>query len=191
MRIYVPPLYALTGENSCKWAGWFEAHHQSWAKPPSDFDSTSWMLDHTSLVDNEREALERIGYNVYIESQNLFRLRGQTASIVGKPDLIGEKYHEILISDAKTGSPSPSHQAQVRIYQYAVPRTFQQLQGKDTRGQVRYPDSYAGSPASAVNPEFVGNMGALIRRLAADESARRAPTPGIPVLRHQQGRLPR
>ena len=95
------------------------------------------MLEHTSLVNNEREALERIGYNVYIESQNFFRLKGQTATIVGKPDLIGEKYHEILISDAKTGSPSPSHQAQVRIYQYAVPRTFQQLQGKDTRDQVR------------------------------------------------------
>ena len=111
------------------------------------------------LVDNEREALEHIGYNVYIESQNLFRLRSQTATIVGKPDLIGDKYHEILISDAKAGSPSPSHQAQVCIYQYAVPRTFQQLQGKDTRGQVRYPDSYVGSPASVVNPEFVGNMG--------------------------------
>ena len=138
-----------------------------------------YQLDARSHLTSRqrREALERIGYNVYIESQNLFRLRGQTASIVGKPDLIGEKYHEIFISDAKTGSPSPSHQAQVRIYQYAVPRTFQHLQGKDTRGQVRYPDSYAGSPASAVNPEFVGNMGALIRRLAADESARRAPSP--------------
>ena len=182
----------LTGENSCEWAGWFRANHQGWTKPPSDFDSATWMLEHTALVNRERESLENIGYDVYTENQNLFRLRGQTATIAGKPDLIGEKHHEILISDAKTGRPSPSHGAQLRIYQYAVPKALQHFQGKDARGQVRYPDSYVGSPASAVNCEFIGNMGALIRRLAADEPARRGlQSPGMQVLRHQQGRLPR
>ena len=166
----------LTGENSCEWADWFKAHHQNWTKPPSDFDSTSWMLEHTALLNQERDNLERIGYDVYTENQNLFRLRGQTASIAGRPDLIGEKHHEILISDAKTGRPSPSHAAQVRIYQYAVPKALQQYQGKDARGQVRYPDSYVGSPASAVSAEFVGNMSALIRRLADDTPARRVPS---------------
>ena len=33
-----------------------------------------------------------------------------------------------------------------------------------------------GSPASAVSPEFIANMGALIRRLASDEPARRVPS---------------
>ena len=168
----------LTGENSCEWAGWFKAHHRSWAKPPSDFDSTTWMLRHTALVNKERDSLENIGYDVYIENQNLFRLRGATATIGGKPDLIGEKYHEILISDAKTGWPSPSHQTQIRIYQYAVPKALPQFQGRDARGQVRYPDSFVGSPVSAVSPEFVGNMGALIRCLAADTPARRVPSAG-------------
>ena len=136
------------------------------------------MLEHTALVNRERESLERIGYEVYTENQNLFRLRGATATatIAGKPDMIGEKHHELLISDAKTGRPSPSHQAQVRIYQYAVPRALPQFRSKDARGQVRYPDSYVGSPASAVSPEFIANMGALIRRLAADEPARRVPS---------------
>ena len=166
----------LTGENSCEWAGWFKAHQQGWTKPPSDFDSATWMLEHTALVNRERESLERIGYEVSTENQNLFRLRGATATIAGKPDLIGEKHHELLISDAKTGRPSPSHQAQVRIYQYAVPRALPQFEGKDARGQVRYPDSYVGSPASAVSPEFIANMGALIRRLASDTPARRVPS---------------
>ena len=134
------------------------------------------MLEHTALVNRERKSLERIGYEVYTENQNLFRLRDATATIAGKPDFIGEKHHELFISDAKTGRPSPSHQAQVRIYQYAVPRALPQFPGKDARGQVRYHDSYVGSPASAVNPEFIANMGALIRRLAADEPARRVPS---------------
>ena len=38
----------LTGENSCEWAAWFKAHYQNWQKQPSDFDSTGWMLQHTS-----------------------------------------------------------------------------------------------------------------------------------------------
>ena len=105
----------LTGEISCEWDGWFKAHHQGWIKPPSDFDSATWMLEHTALVNRERESLKRIGYDVYTEKQNLFRLRGATATVAGKPDLIGEKHHELLICDAKTGRPSPSHQAQVRI----------------------------------------------------------------------------
>ena len=166
----------LTGENACEWAGWFRSHHQNWTKPPSNFDSATWMLEHTALVNRERDSLERIGYDVYTENQNLFRLRGATATIAGKPDLIAEKHHEILISDAKTGRPSPSHAAQVRIYQYAVPKTLLQFDGKPARGQVRYPNSYVGSPASAVSPEFIGNMGALIRRLAADDPARRIPS---------------
>ena len=92
----------LTGENFCEWAGWFKAHHRNWQKPPSDFDSTAWMLEHTALVNTERDGLERTGYDVYTENQNLFRLKGATATIAGKPDLIGEKTNEILISDAKT-----------------------------------------------------------------------------------------
>ena len=166
----------LTGENSCEWAGWFKAHHHNWIKPPSDFDSTKWMLEHTALVNEEREALERIGYAVYTENQNLFRLMGKTATIAGKPDLIGEKNHQLLIADAKTGKPSPSHGAQVRIYQYAVPKALPQFKGTYPHGQVRYPTSYVGSPASAVNLEFVGNLGALIRRLADDAPARRVPS---------------
>ena len=39
----------LTGENSCEWADWFKAHHQGWTKPPSDFDSATWMLEHTPI----------------------------------------------------------------------------------------------------------------------------------------------
>ena len=166
----------LTGENSCEWAGWFKAHHRSWQKPPSDFDSTKWMVDHTALVNRERDSLERIGYQVSTENQNLFRLRGTTATLSGKPDLIGEKSHEILIADAKTGSPSPSHRAQVQIYQYAVPKALLQFQGKPARGQVRYQESYVGNPASSVTPEFVSNMSGQIRRLADDVPARRVPS---------------
>ena len=166
----------LTGDASCEWAGWFKAHHENWAKPPSDFDSSAWMLEHTALVNQERESRERLGYTVTTENQNLFRLRGSSATIAGKPDLIAERNHEVVIIDVKTGRVSPAHRAQVMIYQYAVPKVLEQFRGRRVSGHVRYPASHVAAPASAVNREFVGNLGALIRRLAAETPARRVPS---------------
>ena len=103
--------------------------------------------------------------------------RGSTATIAGKPDLIGEKTHEILISDAKTGKsqplpPGPGPDLPVRNPKGApkVSKTSR------ARGQVRYPDCHVGSPASSVTPDFVANFSSLIRRLAADVPARRVPS---------------
>ena len=68
----------LTGENSCEWAIWFKAHHQSWERVPSDFDQAKWMLDHTALL-NERIANWTVGGDdVDIEAQNPFELHGRT-----------------------------------------------------------------------------------------------------------------
>ena len=166
----------LTGDASCEWAGWFKAHHQDWTKPPSDFDSATWMLEHTALVNEERESRERLGYTVTTENQNLFRLRGSSATIAGKPDLVAEKSHEVVSIDVKTGRVSPAHRAQVMIYQYAVPKVLEQYQGKRVSGHVRYPTSHAAAPASAVSREFVANLSALIRRLADETPARRVPS---------------
>ena len=41
--------------------------------------STQRMLDHTALVNEARESREKLGYMVYTEDQNSFRLRGLRA----------------------------------------------------------------------------------------------------------------
>ena len=78
----------LAGEAHCQWAGWFRAHYQDWTTQPSDFDNAKWMLNHTALVNRERESRESLGYTVHVENQNYFRLRGQYATLAGKPDLM-------------------------------------------------------------------------------------------------------
>ena len=70
----------LTGENSCEWAIWFKAHHQNWAKVPSDFNQAEWMLNHTSLLNEKKSQWEARRQKVYVEGQNSFRLRGQSAT---------------------------------------------------------------------------------------------------------------
>ena len=137
----------LAGENHCEWAGWFRANHQDWTKPPSDFNSTQWMLDHTELVTKARESREALGYEVFTENQNSFRLRGKYATLAGKPDLIAVKGSDAVIIDAKTGRPSPHHTVQVMTYMYAVPKALPEYQGWTFRGHVIYPDGNVQIPA--------------------------------------------
>lgn len=166
----------LAGDAHCQWAGWFRAHYRDWTKPPSDFDNAKWMLDHTALVNKERESRESLGYTVNVENQNSFRLRGRYATLAGKPDLIAVKNSDAVIIDAKTGRASPHHAAQVMVYQYAVPKALEQYRGMEFTGHVAYTESNVEIPTSRIDTNFVNNLGSLIRRLAAHTPTRRVPS---------------
>ena len=166
----------LTGENSCEWAIWFKAHHQSWERVPSTFDQAKWMLDHAALL-NERIANWTVGgHDVDIEAQNRFELRGKTATLAGRPDIIARREDHAVIVDAKTGHDGPSHAVQVMIYLYAIPRALERYRGAKLRGQVTYRDHTVRISAEAVDDQFIQNLGALIRRISSDEPARRVPS---------------
>ena len=134
------------------------------------------MLDHTELVSRERESRESLGYEVFSENQNSFRLRGQYATLAGKPDLIAIKDRDAVVIDAKTGRPSPHHAVQVMIYQYAVPRALEEYRRMEFRGHVIYPDSNVAVPVSGVDRKFIDRLGNLIRRLADETPGRRVPS---------------
>ena len=105
----------LTGENSCEWAVWFKAHYRHWARPPSDFDQAQWLLDHTALLNRQRQEWEGDGHRVYVEGQNAFRLRAKTATLAGRPDLVVLDDTDATIIDVKTGQEKPWHRVQVMI----------------------------------------------------------------------------
>ena len=166
----------LTGENSCEWALWFKARYQDWARVPSDFNQAQWLLDHTALINERIRNWEVGGFEVDVEAQNRFELRGRIATLAGRPDIIGHREDEAVIVDAKTGHESPSHVVQLMIYLYAIPRALERYRKAKLRGQVTYRDHTVRIPAEAVDDQFVQNLGALIRRLSADEPARRVPS---------------
>ena len=116
----------LTGENSCEWAAWFKVHHQDWTRTPSEFNQTEWMLNHTALLNKRKANWKHGGFDVNIEGQNSFELRGRSTTLAGKPDLVARKADGAVIIDAKTGQESPSHVVQVMIYLYAIPRALEQ-----------------------------------------------------------------
>lgn len=167
----------LTGENSCEWAIWFKANYQDWTKQPSDFDQAQWLLEHTALLNERRANWEVGGYGVDVEAQNRFELRGTTATLAGRPDIIAHRGDDGVIVDAKTGHDSPSHAVQVMIYLYAVPKALRRYREIKLSGQVTYRDHTVRVPSEAVDENFVRNLGALIRRISADEPARRVPSP--------------
>ena len=145
---------------------------------PSDFDQTGWLLNHTALLNEQRERWELQGYSVLTEGQTSFNLRGSSAVLAGKPDLVAKRRDQITVIDAKTGRPSPAHTAQVLIYMYALPRALERYKGLSIAGQVAYPDHVVDIPADAVDGNFVENLGGLIRRLASQMPTRQVASPG-------------
>lgn len=168
----------LAGENSCEWSAWFRANHEghSWDKVPGTFDATEWQLNHTALLNEVRDKMEQDGKVVFTESQNSFTLRGRTATLGGKPDLITVSGTQGIIVDAKTGQPSPSHHIQVMLYMYAIPKALGQYHGIAFDGQIVYPDHEEHVPNHAVSQTFVDNFSRLIQRLASQEPARKVPS---------------
>ena len=105
----------LTGENSCEWAVWFNAHYQDWTRTPSEFNQAEWMLNHTALLNKRKANWKHGGFDVNIEGQNSFQLQGRSATLAGQPDLITQRDGQAVIVDVKTGQDSASHVVQVMI----------------------------------------------------------------------------
>ena len=166
----------LTGENSCEWAVWFKAHHQDWTRTPSEFNQAEWMLNRTSLLNEQKTQWEARGQHVYVEGQNSFRLRGQSATLAGRPDLIVVQNDDALIIDVKAGQKQPSHYVLIMIYIYALPRALPQYQHAKLAGEVIYPTQTVRVPRGSLHTQFKKDLGALIRRIAADEPATRVPS---------------
>ena len=166
----------LTGENSCEWAVWFKAHHQDWTRTPSEFNQAEWMLNRTSLLNERKTQWEARGQDVYVEGQNSFHLRGQSATLAGRPDLIVVRNHDALIIDVKAGQKQRSHYVQIMIYIYALPRALPQYQHAKLSGEVIYPTRTVRVPMGGLHTQFIKDLGALIRRIAADEPAARVPS---------------
>ena len=59
-------------------------------------------------VERAAPAVGSRGYTVSTEGQNSFNLRGRSAVLAGKPDLVARRGDEVVVVDAKTGKPGPA-----------------------------------------------------------------------------------
>ena len=130
----------LAGERSCEWEAWFKAHYEGYAKAPQHGDLAAWKVRHTEMVRKRAEELRAEGYEVFIEDQNKFTLRGHSATLQGKPDIVGVKDDDFLVVDCKGGKKLDSDQMQVLIYMMVLPLTHAACLGKAVRGELEYQD---------------------------------------------------
>lgn len=115
----------LVGENVCMWSAWFRSHFDDYEKADSDFDTMGWNVVHTGCAMDLADRLEAEGCEVFIENQNYFRqTSAESGSVVSdKPDVIAlHPDGRATVYDVKTGRERGSHQSQVKLYTYLLPR---------------------------------------------------------------------
>ena len=157
----------LTGERSCEWAIWFKAHHQGWNRKPSDFNQADWLARHTALLNEQRDQWTHSGYDVRLENQNAFRLRGQSAILAGKPDLLVLNNDRILIVDVKGGQEQPWYRYQVMIYMYALPKAMPEYRDAKFSGEIVYNDHTHRVPQGGIDQGFIRNLGSSLTSAAS------------------------
>ena len=135
------------------------------------------MLNHTALLNEQKALWEANGYEVRVERQNSFQLRGRTATLAGQPDIIVNRGSDALIIDVKSGGEQPSHTVQVMTYQWALPKALTRYSYAKLAGEVVYPDRVARVPRGALPGQFIDNLGSTIRRIAAATPPKRVPSP--------------
>ena len=176
----------LTGESNCEWAIWFKARHQGWNRKPSDFNQADWLARHTALLNEHRDRWIQSGYEIRVENQNAFQLRGHSAILAGKPDLLVLNKNRILVIDFKTGQELPWHKFQVMTYMYALPKAMPEYRDFKFAGEIVYPNQTQRVPQGGIDQGFVRDLSTLIRRVAAPEPPSAASATSRPPTGHKR-----
>ena len=184
----------LSGESSCEWASWFKAQHEgwSWSRMPSDFDQAGWLMNHTSLLNQQRQRWEAQGYTVLTEGQNSFNLRGSSAVLAGKPDLVARAQgpghrHRREDGPSQSGPRNPGAAIHVRPPSRigALPGAEHRRTGSLPRPRSRHPDRGGRREVRREpgRPHAASGLG--------DAGQAHSQPRGVPVLRDHPGGLPR
>ena len=161
--------------HACEWAVWFKIHHQDRIASPSCNDPDA-DPEHAALVDQQTKEWAERGYDVTIDADNAFLLRGRNAVLVGAPELIVSRDEHTLIVSGPTGPPLRSHGTLVRIYMYALRRAQGPYRGIVLPGELVYQDRTQQVPRGGGDQGLIRDLGDLISRVTADEPAVRVPS---------------
>jgi hypothetical protein len=172
----------LAGDDACVWASWFRSHFK-FDKVERGFDLAAWKGMHTEMVTARRAELEADGWMVTVEDQNHFRLKGASALLSGKPDLVATKGQDVLVVDCKSGQPRDADFFQVLVYLFALPLVWaQHYPERFTAGPLRWCGEVAYRThrrtiaAEECSRDQVARITTLVRTLGADTPPPRVPS---------------
>lgn len=131
----------LAGEERCWWKSWYKALHFYEKKVDPDRESflAGWTKTHDAMVEKRAARMKSDGWLVRVEDEGEFTLEGKSATLAGKPDIVGIRDGQALVIDAKAGKKRKSDHWQVLIYLFALPLAW--LKGHSSlHGEVQYQD---------------------------------------------------
>jgi len=152
----------LSGDRHCLWSAWYRAHFKDYERRPTSFDLAAWTATHAEMVRTRADALRAEGYEVYVEDQNKFCLRGRAATLGGVPDLVALKDapdggREALVVDCKSGRQRNSDFFQVLTYMLVLPLTHPALRDATGPGATRTSSGATGSGATWTSSGATGS----------------------------------
>jgi hypothetical protein len=177
----------LAGEDSCAYAPWFKAHFK-FTKVERGFDFAGWKAGHAAMVAARVTELVADGWTVTVEDQNEFKLKGRTALLSGKADIVARRANEMLVVDCKGGNQKDSDWWQVALYLVALPRVWRE----DThpllaivdpgpgpltwRGEVCYADHRVDIVPAEVNGDRQERIFAQLREVGGETAPHKVPS---------------
>ena len=60
--------------------------YNNWAKVPSEFNQTEWLLRPPALLNEVRSYWQMQGHSISVDDRNSFRLRRSSTILAGKPN---------------------------------------------------------------------------------------------------------
>ena len=164
----------LSGDDHCWYKLWLQSMYRIDKVPQTPEDTARMrghMARHEAIATRRAEELRAQGYVVKTEDDTAFKVEGRSADLTGKCDIVAMKDGQALVVDAKGGKPRDSDHWQVRVYLWALPRTW--LQGHDLRGEVQY--ATEAVPVRGLEPGDATAIGEAMRRTTSPEAP--APIP--------------
>ncbi len=166
----------MAGETQCSWSSWKKTHFNGLNKVPSNFDQSTWVLNHTSLINEITSELMSENKKYTIENQNYFSLAGKSGVMLsGKPDVISYGDNQAKVIDAKTGSPKASDKIQILIYLFAMSQQ-KDFAGLDLSGVVIYSDHRVEIPFEQVNEKFTNQLFSVLKKLSSNNEPQTTPS---------------
>jgi hypothetical protein len=161
----------LAADKQCEWSAWFRAHFTGYEKTPTDFNLAAWKAAHGEMVRARAEALRSEGYDVFVEDQNKFVLKGKAATLGGVPDLVALREGQGLVIDCKSGKQRNSDYFQVLTYMLVLPFTHAACRGLSLAGEVQYRDSSLPIESGQLTDELKALIRNTIERVGGDAPA--------------------
>src|ERR1044072_2725074 len=164
----------LAGEAQCQYAAWVKSHYRYPKRRDASSYLAKWSADPAALVRRRQAELQAEGWQVEVEGANAFRLKGSTAILAGQPDVVARRHGDVLVSDAKTGTPRTRDWFQVLVYLAAWPKAFGVVDATRGTGEGCYPTHRISIAPDELTADRADAIWTLVRQLATTEPA---PTP--------------